>query len=151
MIEQQPTGSDVQPQQNHKADRSWMIALTSFCFIVLQSACSAFMAISGLRLLLGVGSLAAASSGLKILDALHGSAIRIPMTILAILGSFINLYAVWRVRSLRARPASQWRMAPVPASKKRSESIQIAIAVVTLVLVAIESAAHIHSFGSIFR
>jgi hypothetical protein len=152
VIEQQRNGNDVQqPKEKRAADRSWAIALTSVCFIVLQSACSAFMAISGLRLLIGIGSLAAASSGLKFLDAIHGEAIRIPMTILAILGSIINLYAVWRVRSLRARPASQWRMVPVAASKKRSESIQIAIAVVTLVLVAIESAAHIHFFGSIFR
>jgi hypothetical protein len=152
VTEQQAMSNDVlQPQENRVTGRSWAIAFVSICFIVLQSACSAFMAISGLRLLIGIGSLAAASTGLKFLDSIHGEAIRIPMTLLAVVGSLVNLYAVWRVRSLRARPSSQWRMVPVDPAKKRSESTQIAIAVMTLVLVAIEAAAHVHLFGSWFR
>lgn len=146
------------PEQNAPVDtlslddtksRSWIIGLTSLFFILLQSACAAFMAISGLRLLIGIGSLAAATTGMRFLASIHGEAIRIPMEIFAIVGSVINLYAVWRVRSLRARPSSQWRMAPVSAGKRRSESIQIVIAVVTLLLVAIEWIFHIHFHHSI--
>jgi hypothetical protein len=37
--------------------RSWIIGLTSFLFILLQSACTAVMAISGLRLVIGITSL----------------------------------------------------------------------------------------------
>jgi hypothetical protein len=102
------------------------------------------MAISGLRLLIGVGSLAAAASGMKFLAALHGAALRIPMEMIAIAGSAVNLYAVWRVRRLRARPASQWRMKPVTGKQRRSESWQIGLAVLTLLLVAVEWGFHFY-------
>jgi len=129
--------------------RSWVISLTSLFFIFLQSACTAFMALSGLRLLLGVGSLAAAAAGARFLGSIHGEAIRIPMEILAVVGSVINLYAIWRVRSLRARPSSQWRVGPVTPEKRRSELIQIALAILTLLLVGVEWAFHIYLHGSI--
>ena len=139
---------DTRPRNDVKG-RSWIIGLTSLFFILLQSACTAFMAISGLRLLIGIGSLAAATTGLRLIDSIHGEAIRIPMEIFAVVGSVINLYAIWRVRSLRARPSSQWRVGPITADKKRSESIQIALAIVTLLLVAVEWAFHIYLHGSI--
>jgi hypothetical protein len=129
--------------------RSWVIALTSFLFILLQSACTAVMALSGLRLLIGIGSLAFAVSGVKILASIHGNAIRVPMELLAIAGSAVNLYVIWRIRSLRARPSSQWRVAPIPHAKKRAESIQIALAILTLLLVAAEWTIHIILHGSI--
>jgi hypothetical protein len=127
--------------------RSWLIGLSSFFFIVLQSACAAVTAMSGLRLLIGIGSLAAASSSLKFLTAIHGDAIRIPMMVLAVTGSLINLYVIWRIRSLRSRASSSWRVAPVTADKKRSESIQIVLAILTLLLVVVEFFLHIHLHG----
>ncbi len=135
--------------RNELRGKSWTIGLTSLFFILLQSACTAFMALSGLRLLIGIGSLAAATAGMHLLASIHGEGIRIPMEIVAIAGSVINLYAIWRVRSLRARPSSQWRVAPVSADKRRAESIQIAIAIVTLLLVAIEWTFHIYLHHSI--
>lgn len=132
-----------------KSRRSWIIGLTSFLFILLQSACTAAMALSGLRLLIGIGSLAFAASGLELLASIHGNAIRIPMEIVAIGGSAVNLYIIWRIRSLRSRSSSQWRVEPVTPEKKRAESIQIALAVLTLALVAAEWALHIHLHGTI--
>jgi hypothetical protein len=107
------------------------------------------MALSGLRLLIGLGSLAAATAGTNLLASIHSAAIRIPMEIFAIAGSVINLYAIWRVRSLRSRPSSQWRVAPVSADKRRAESIQIGIAIITLLFVAIEWTFHIYLHHSI--
>ena len=135
--------------QNDVKRRSWVFGLTSLFFILLQSACTVFMAISGLRLLIGIGSLAAATTGLTWLASIHGAAIRIPMEAVAVAGSTINLYAIWRIRSLRARPSAQWRVVPVPASTRRAEWIQVALAILTLVLVATEWVAHIHLRGSI--
>jgi hypothetical protein len=129
--------------------RSWIIGLTSFFFILLQSACTAVMAISGLRLLIGISSLAFAVSGVKILASIHGNAIRVPMELLAAVGSVINLYVIWRIRSLRARPSSKWRVAPIPPAKRRAESLQIALAILTLLLVAVEWTIHIIHHGSI--
>ena len=129
--------------------RSWAISFTSIFFALLQSACTGFMAISGLRLLIGIGSLGAATTSLRFLDVLHGAAIRIPMETVAVVGSLVNLYAVWRVRSLRARPSSQWRMIPPTAKQKRSESIQVWLAVVTLLLVCMEWVFHLYLHGTI--
>jgi hypothetical protein len=129
--------------------RSWIIGFTSLFFILLQSACTAVMALSGLRLLIGIGSLAAATTGVRLLAHIHGEAIRIPMEILAVAGSVVNLYVIWRIRSLRARPSSQWRIGPVTPEKKRAESVQIALAILTLLLVGVEWAFHMHLHGSI--
>ena len=129
--------------------RSWVIGLTSLFFILLQSACTAFMALSGVRLLLGVSSLAAAVAGTSFLISIHGEAIRVPMEMVAVAGSAVNLYAIWRVRSLRRRPSSQWRVEPVTAKKKSAETIQIMLAVATLLLVVIECALHIHLHDTI--
>jgi hypothetical protein len=139
---------DTRLLEDRKA-RPWIIGLASLFFILLQSACTVFMALSGLRLLIGIGSLAVATAGMRFFDSIHGGAIRLPMEIVAVTGSLVNLYSIKRVRSLRARPSSQWRVAPITAAKRRSESIQIAMAVVTLLLVALEWTFHLHIFSSI--
>ena len=129
--------------------RSWVIGFSSLFFILMQSACTAVMALSGLRLLIGIGSLAAATAGIKFLASIHGETIRIPMELLAIAGSAVNLYVIWRIRSLRRRPSSQWRVGPVTPAKKRAEAIQIALAIVTLLLVFVEWTIHLHLHHSI--
>jgi hypothetical protein len=137
------------PELKPVKGRGPAIGLTSFLFILLQGACTAFMAISGLRLLIGVGSIAAAAAGLRFMDSLHGAAIRIPMEVVGITGSIINLYAIWRVRRLRARPSSQWRVRPVSPKQQRSESWQIWLAALTLLLVGVEWGFHIYLHGTI--
>lgn len=147
MGDEQVTVSPAEPKDTQS--RSLLVGVTSLLFILLQSACTAFMAISGLRLLIGIGSVAAATVGLRFLASIHGAAIRIPMESIAVLGSAINLYAVWRVRTLRARPSSQWRVKPVTAKQLRSESWQIGLAVLTLLLVAVEWGLHIYLKGTV--
>jgi hypothetical protein len=136
------------PALKKQRQDSWLIGLTSFIFILLQSACTAVMAISGLRLLIGLGSLAAASFIPGFILSIHADKIRIPMMAIAVLGSVLNLYVVWRIRSLRARPASQWRTQPVTAKQRRSETIQIALSILTLLLVVAEILAHHVVHGS---
>jgi hypothetical protein len=114
----------------------------SFLFVLLQSACTAVMAISGFRLLIGLSALAAASGVYGPAKGFHQDAIRIPMMVLALVGALANLYSVWRVRSLRARPASQWRVQPVSSGKIRSERVQVGLAIVTLALLAAEWITH---------
>ncbi len=147
MPEQDVEVSLAEPK--HSEGRSLAVGLTSLFFILLQSACTAFLAISGLRLLIGIGSLAAATAGMKFLGVLHGAALRIPMELVAIAGSVVNLYAVRRIRKLRARPASQWRMKPATTKQLRSELWQIGLAVLTLLLVAVEWGFHVYLHGTI--
>jgi hypothetical protein len=130
----------VAPEGQKKS--SWLISLTSFGFILLQSACTAVMAVSGLRLVIGLGSLAAASFIPGIIFTIHTNAVRIPMMVAAVLGSVINLFVIWRIRTLRSKPSAQWRVQPATAKQHRSETIQIVLAVLTLILVAAESVFH---------
>jgi len=123
--------------------KAWAVNLTSLFFILVQSACTAVMAISGVRVVIGLGALAAATVGINgPATGFHRDAIRIPMMAIAVIGSLINLYVLWRIHSLRARPASQWRVQPATPKQKRSERIQSALAYLTLALVATEGITH---------
>jgi hypothetical protein len=121
----------------------WLVSITSLLFIVLQSACTAVIAISGVRVAIGLSALAEATFGIHApAHGFHRDAIRIPMMIAASLGSLINLYVIWRIRTLRARPASQWRVQAVNPKQRRSELFQIVLAMITLALVAAEWISH---------
>jgi hypothetical protein len=122
--------------------RNWVVGITSFFFILLQSACTAVMALSGVRVIIGLGALAAAAGLNRPATGFHADAIRVPMMAIALIGSCINLYVIWRIRSLRARPSSQWRAIPATAKQKRAEVLQIVLAIVTLGLVLAEWITH---------
>lgn len=128
--------------------RLGLINWSAFLFAVLQSACSAFIALSGVRLLIGVGAFAFASTVLKFADRIHIAAIRIPMMVLALAGSLLNLLILWQVWRLRRRAASSWRQKPVPKGKIASEWFQFALSVITLLLLAAEFFAHRILFGN---
>ncbi len=117
--------------------------MTSLLFIVLQSACTAVIAISGVRVAIGLSALGAATYGIHApAHGFHRDAIRIPMMLAAVAGSVINLYVVWRIRTLRARPSSQWRVQAVSPKQRRSELFQIVLSIVALALVAAEWVTH---------
>jgi cobalamin synthase len=129
--------------QDPGSRRAWLVSLTSFVFVLLQSACTAVIAISGVRVAIGLSALAEATFGIHApAHGFHRDVIRIPMMIAATVGSMVNLYVVWRIRRLRARPASQWRVQAATPRQRRSEVFQIVLAIVTLVLVAAEWIAH---------
>jgi hypothetical protein len=120
-----------------------LINWSSFLFAVLQSVCSAFLALNGVRLLIGVGAFAAASGALKLADRMHVAAIRIPMMLLALAGSVLNLVVLWQIWRLRRRPASAWRQQPISKQKRLSEWLQFTLSVVTLFLLVAEFTAHL--------
>ena len=114
------------------------VSWSSFVFALVQSACTAVFAISGVRVLIGLGALAAAAGSNAPASGFHQDAIRIPMMALALVGALVNLYVLWRQWSLRRRPASQWRLQPLTKKEKRSRWFQFVLAIVTLVLLALE-------------
>jgi hypothetical protein len=139
--------ADIGGPPEAQVGRQWTVALTSLFFIALQSACSFAIAVSGVRVLIGLGALAAVTVGAQAAPTgLHRDAIRIPMMILAVAGSFINLYVIWRIRSLRRRPSAQWRQQPISNRRIWGENAQVALAVLTLLLVAAEFFSHLYIF-----
>src|SRR5258708_15527354 len=107
-----------------------------------QMGRTADIAISGVRVVIGLSGPAAAAGIHAPAHGFHQDAIRIPMMALAFLGAVVNLYAVWRVRHLRSRPASQWRQQPLTRKKLNSERLQIVLSVLTLLLLAAEWIIH---------
>ncbi|HEY3989347.1 MAG TPA: hypothetical protein VGM02_08625 [Acidobacteriaceae bacterium] len=118
------------------------LGLSAFLFAFLQTICPAVIAISAIRVFIGLGALAAAAGSDVPPRGWHADWIRIPMMLLAGLAAAINLFVIWHVRRLRARPAAQWRIAPLSAKTLRSERVQIVLAVLTFVCLAAESIAH---------
>jgi hypothetical protein len=124
------------------------IGWSSFFFAFVQSICTGFVALSGVRLLLGVAAFAAATGAMKFVDnKLHVDAIRIPMVVLALGGALVNLRALWQVRRLRARSSSAWRQKPISPGKHNSERLQFALSILTLLLLAAESWYHFKFTG----
>jgi hypothetical protein len=131
------------PTEESFGRRAWFVSMTSLLFIVLQSACTAVIALSGVRVAIGLSALGAATFGIHApAHGFHRDVIRIPMMIAALAGSVINLYVIWRIRTLRARPSSQWRTQATSPKQRRSELLQIALSILTLVLLAAEWITH---------
>jgi len=122
------------------------IGWSSLFLAILQSVCTIFVALSGLRLLLGAAAFGAAVGVMKFADQkIHIDAVRIPMVMFALVGAVFNLVALWQVRRLRGRAASAWRQKTVSRSKFASEGVQLALSVLTLILLAVESFYHLRN------
>jgi hypothetical protein len=118
-------------------------------FAVLQSICGAVVAINGLRIAIGIGSLALSTGAGAAVVRFHGDAIRVPMIVIALLGSLLNLAILMHVRHLRHRPAAQWRVKPLSSREKRSEFTQLILSLATLVLIGVEEYLHFSFHGSL--
>jgi hypothetical protein len=127
-----------------------LAGLTGFLFAVLQSICTAVLAVSGLRVAIGLTALAAASGIYAPARGFHQDAIRIPMLIVGSLGAVINLAVLFRTRHLRNRASAGWRRRTLSRRERRWETLQVAMAVLTLLLVGLESWTHtmVHRTGS---
>ena len=100
------------------------------------------LAISGIRVAIGLTALAAASGTYAPARGFHQDAIRIPMLILGGLGALINLAVLAQIWRLRKRESANWRRRTITDKEKRSERLQIVLAVITLLLVAAETVTH---------
>lgn len=126
------------------ASRFRWIGWSSLLLAIVQSVCTIFVALSGLRLLLGAAAFGVAIGVMKIADQrIHIDAVRIPMLMFALVGAVFNLVALWQARRLRRRAASSWRQKTITRSKFASEGVQLALSVLTLILLAVESFYHL--------
>jgi hypothetical protein len=122
---------------------------SGFFLAFIQSVCSAFIALHGIRFLVAIGAVVLASSAWHLAERLHVDAIRVPMMLFALVAALLNLVALWQVRRLRRRSASAWRQQPLTPAKRRSEMLQLALSWLTLVLLFAEWIAHYHLKGTL--
>jgi cytochrome bd-type quinol oxidase subunit 2 len=137
-----PTGTPEAATAQTVSKFRW-VGWSSLFLAIVQSVCTIFAALSGLRLLLGAAAFGAAIGVMKIAERIHIDAVRIPMLMFALLGAVFNLVALWQVRRLRGRAASAWRQKAVSRSKFASEGVQLGLSVLTLILLAVESFYHL--------
>jgi hypothetical protein len=123
-----------------------VVAWSGFMFAVLQSVCTFFTALDGLRLLIGAAALTAIVQAGTVWDHVHTNWIRVPMVVLAFAGSILNLLILRRIWRLRSHPAAQWRRIEPSPRKIRMERVQFALSLITLVLIGIEEVAHFRTF-----
>jgi len=119
------------------------IAGTSLLFSVLQSICTAIVTLNGVRLAIGVGSLAMTAGLDSTLQHFHQITwLRITLLVGALSGSLVTLGIVLQARHLRNRPAARWRLRPLTPRQRRLELLQTSLSVLTLILVGIEEYLH---------
>ena len=141
--------TDATQTQAHDAVRFRLLNWSGLFLAFIQSVCSAFIALHGVRFLVSIGAVVLASSTWALAERLHVDAIRLPMMLIALVAAVVNLVALWQVRRLRNRPAAAWRQQPLTPVKKRSETLQLVLSVLTLVLLIAEWAAHFKLKGTL--
>lgn len=119
------------------------VGWSSLFFAIVQSVCTIFVALSGLRLVLSAAAFSAALGVMQIADKIHANAIRIPMLMFALAGALFNLVALWQVRRLRGRASAAWRQKAVSSGKIALEKVQLVLSLLTLLLVVVESFYHL--------
>jgi hypothetical protein len=120
-----------------------VIAWSSLLFAVLQSICTFFAALDGLRVGIGIGSLVLATGTASAIDRFHVDWLRVPMISLALCGSILNLVVLWQIRRLRKQSSAQWRQTPPTPRKLRVERMQLVLSIVTLILICLEERQHL--------
>src|SRR5258707_13499163 len=84
--------SETRESFSDRGVRRWTVGLTSLFFIVLQSACALVMALSGVRLVIGLGALAAVAAGATgPATGVHQGSVCISIMGLAVVGVFMHL------------------------------------------------------------
>jgi len=126
-----------------RSDAGVVIVGSSFLFSVLQSVCTAVATINGVRLALGLGSLAMTVGLGAELDRFHEITwLRLVLLIGAVLGSTLTLGVQVQAWRLRNRAAAQWRRQPRSRKQRRMDTFQVSLSIVTLLLVVVEE--HLH-------
>lgn len=115
----------------------------SLALAILQNLCAAVLAISGVRLAIGLTAFVMAGTVFYApVRWFHQDAIRIPMLALAAIGALADIAVLAWMRRLRAQPSAQWRKRERGRKEKRSARLQLALAVLTLLLVGLETGMH---------
>jgi adenylate cyclase len=108
-------------------------------FAILGAPCVAMTLLGPMAVVLGLGSLFAASSAFWILDA---SAVSLPLLGLATVGATANLYALWHTTRLRQEKPSERGLATLSFWERHRTSLVVAAAGLTFLFVALELYLH---------
>ncbi len=133
---------EIQPAVLETAP-SVSVVVSGLLFSVLQSVCTAVVALNGVRLAIGIGSLAMTTGLGAAMEHFHQITwLRVTFLVSALCGSILTLGIVLRANRLRNRPEARWRLRPLSSKQKRMELLQVSLSVATLLLVVVEEYLH---------
>lgn len=121
--------------------RGTVLGWSSLFLAVIESLCAAAVALSGVRVLLGLSSLIAATAAGPA-QGFHREALRVPILWASGLIAALNLLLLWNENRIRQNPAAQWRIQPLTPKQRRQRWIQILTSVAALLLILAEVVTH---------
>lgn len=121
--------------------RGVVIGWASLALAAVQAICVAAVALSGVRVLLGMASLLAAGA-VGPAHGFHRNALRIPILTIAGILAALNLLLLWNENRIHRNPSAQWRIQPLTSRQRRGRWIQLGTSVATLLLILAEVATH---------
>jgi hypothetical protein len=121
--------------------RGSILGWSALCLAALESLCAAAVALSGVRVVLGLGSLIAATAAGPA-QGLHRQGLRVPILWASGVIAALNLLLLWNESRIRRNPAAQWRIQPLTPKQRRQRWMQIVTSVVALLLILAEVITH---------
>lgn len=121
--------------------RGTVLGWSALCLAAVESICAAAVALSGVRLLLGMGSLIAATAAGPA-HGFHREALRVPVLTASAAIALLNLLLLWNEDRIRRNPAAQWRLQPLTPKQRRGRRMQLMTSVAALLLVLAEVVTH---------
>jgi len=121
--------------------RGILIGWASLALAAVQAICVAAVALSCVRVLLGMTSLLAAGAAGPA-QGFHRNALRLPVLWIAGILAVLNLLLLWNEDRIRRSPSAQWRLQPLTSRQRRSRWMQLGTSVASLVLILAEVVSH---------
>jgi hypothetical protein len=121
--------------------RSTILGWSSLFLAVVEALCAAAVALSGVRVLLGMSSLIAATAAGPA-HGFHSEGLRVPILWASGLVALLNLLLLWNENRIRQNPAAQWRIQPLTLKQRRQRWIQIVTSAGALLLILAEVVTH---------
>jgi hypothetical protein len=121
--------------------RSTILGWSSLFLAALESLCAAAVALSGVRVLLGLGSLIAATAAGPA-QGFHREALRVPILWFSGVIAVVNLALLWNENRIRQNPAAQWRIQPLTPKQRRQRWMQLGTSILALLLILAEVVTH---------
>ena len=127
--------------QPNSGVRSTILGWSALCLAAVESICAAAVALSGVRVLLGMSSLIAATAAGPA-QGFHREAVRVPILWASGIIALLNLLLLWNENRIRRNPAAQWRLQPFTPKQRRQRWIQLATSIGALLLILAEVVTH---------
>ena len=121
--------------------RGILIGWASLTLAAVQAICVAAVALSSVRVLLGMTSLLAAGAA-GAAPGFHRNALRLPVLWIAGILAVLNLLLLWNENRIRRNPSAQWRLQPLTSRQRRGRWMQLGTSVASLVLILAEVVSH---------